>query len=269
MPETTEALRLSGLAPGIREQVAPFLNGIVKGFFPGGQLHSIHIVGSVLTPDYHPKTSDINSVVILEHVDLEAIKRVAAIGKPYAKKAKNLSPPLVMTPAHIRDSLNVFPIEYLNFKLIHETVWGEDIFSGLEIDRKDLRLQCERELEIMLVGLRQGYLKMVEDDKKLTEAFFRSIKSYVPLFRGLIYLLGGETEKTKTPPVAACEVPVAAREVIDKLSAITGVNTYAFAKVHERKKFGTRLSSEELGTAFEQYYEAASKLAEITDAAKI
>ncbi len=257
MPETMEELRLSGIAPEIREKAAPFLNGVVKGFSPGGQLHSVHIVGSVLTPDYHPKTSDINSVVLLNHVDLDAIRRLAAIVKPHAKKNKSISPPLVMTPAHIRGSINVFPVEYLNFKLVHETVWGEDIFSGLEIDRKDLRLQCERELEVMLVGLRQGYLKMIEDDKKLTEAFFRSIKSYVPLFRGLIYLLGEETP------------PVAARDVIERLSAITGVNTYAFAKVHERKRFAAKLSSVELGTAFEQYYEAAGRLAEITDETKV
>ena len=255
MPETTEEPRFSGLAPEIRGQAAPFLNGIVKGF-SASQLHSIHIVGSVLTPDYHPRTSDINSVVVLNHVDLETIRRLAATVKPYAKKTKSISPPLVMTPGHITGSLNVFPVEYLNFKLVHETVWGEDIFSRLEIDRKDLRLQCERELEVMLVGLRQGYLKMIEDDKKLTEAFFRSIKSYVPLFRGLIYLLG------KTPPVAA-------RDVMEQLSALTGVNTYAFTKVHERKKFGTKLSSEELNTAFEQYYAAASRLAEITDEVRI
>ncbi len=252
-----DELRLSGVAPGIAEKVAPFLKDVVTGFAPGGQLHSVYIVGSVLTPDYHPKTSDINSVVLLDHVDLEAIRRLAAIAKPHAKKNRSISLPLVMTPAHIRGSVNVFPVEYLNFRLVHEAVWGRDIFSGLEIDRKDLRLQCERELEVMLVGLRQGYLKMVEDDKKLTEAFFSSIKSYVPLFRGLIHLLGGETP------------PVAARDVIERLSAITGVNTYAFAKVHERKRFGTKLSSVELGTAFEQYYEAASRLAEITDEARV
>ncbi len=258
MPETIEGPRLNGLAPEIREKVAPFLNGVVKGFSAGGQLHSIYIVGSVLTPDYHPKTSDINSVVLLDHVGLEALRKLAAIGKPFAKKKVNISPPLVMTPSHIRNSMDVFPVEYLNFKLVHETVWGEDIFCGLEIDRKALKLQCERELEIMLVGLRQGYLKMVEDDKKLTGAFFSSIKSYVPLFRGLIYLLGGQ----KNPPVAA-------RDVIEQLSDITGVNTYAFAKVHERKRLGTRLSSEELGTAFEQYYEAAGRLGELTDEAKV
>ncbi|MDA8088788.1 MAG: hypothetical protein M0Z61_00990 [Nitrospiraceae bacterium] len=258
MSETEGGLRLSALSPEIKEELAPFLNAVVNGF-SGGQLHSVYVIGSVLTPDYHPKTSDINTVVLLNHVDPEAIRKLAAIGKPHAKKrkSKKISPPLVMAPGHIKNSMNVFPIEYLNIKLVHETVWGEDLFSELEIDRKDLRLQCERELEIMLVGLRQGYLKMIEDDKRLTEAFFRSIKSYVPLFRGLIYLFGG-----KTPPVSA-------HDVIKELSTITGVNTYAFSKVHERKRFGTKLSSQELDTAFEQYYEAANRLSELTDEVKI
>ena len=38
-------------------------------------------------------------------------------------------------------------MEFLNFKLVHHTLYGEDLLAGLEIDKKDLRLQCERELK--------------------------------------------------------------------------------------------------------------------------
>ncbi|MDA8086855.1 MAG: hypothetical protein M0Z75_09165 [Nitrospiraceae bacterium] len=241
-------LRLTGLAPDISGKVAPFFSDIVKAF--GEEINSLYVVGSALTPDYHPKTSDINTVVLFNRMDLQTIRRLAPIGRAHAKK--RISPPLLMTEKHIEDSIDVFPVEFLNFRLVHLAVYGEDIFGRLQIDRKDLRLQCERELKVMLVGLRQGYLSMLEDQRRMTEAFFRSIKSYIPLMRGLIHLLG------KEPPVAAAEV-------IGTLSKMTGVNTYVFSKVHEKKRLGARLSQEELNTAFEQYFEATRRLAEITD----
>ncbi|MDA8172157.1 MAG: hypothetical protein M0Z48_10075 [Nitrospiraceae bacterium] len=246
-----DGIRLSGLAPDTGAKVAPFFNDLLKAF--GDEIHSLYVVGSVLTADYHPRTSDINTVVLFNRMDLGTIRRLAPIGRAHAKK--RISPPLLMTREHIENSIDVFPVEFLNFRLVHAAVYGEDIFGTLRIDKKDLKLQCERELEVMLVGLRQGYLSMLEDNKRLTEAFFRSIKSYIPLMRGIIYLLG------KEPPVAA-------NEVIEGLSKMTGVNTYVFGKVHEKKRLGARFSSEELNTAFEQYFEATRRLAEITDEAR-
>ena len=70
-----------------------------------------------------------------------------------------------MTPEYIRTSLDVFPVEFLNFKLIHATVFGEDIFESLEINRMDLRRQCERELKVKLVSLRQGYISSLGDGR--------------------------------------------------------------------------------------------------------
>lgn len=245
-------LKFPGLAPEIAGKAAAFFTDILNAF--GDEVHSLYITGSVLTPDYHPKTSDINSVVIFGRMDLNTIRRLAPIGKAHAKKM--ISPPLLMTVEHIKNSMDVFPVEYLNFRLVHLTVYGEDIFEKIRIDRCNLRLQCERELEVMLVGLRQGYLSMLEDRKRLNEAFFKSIKSYIPLMRGLIYLLG------KEPPVAA-------NDVISALSEMTGVNTYVFGKVHEKKRLGAGLSPEELNTALEQYYAATERLAGIVDNVKV
>ncbi len=207
-------------------------------------------MGSTLTPDYHPLTSDINSVVLFNGLDIGAIRKLAPVGRAHAKK--RISPPLLMTMEHLEDTAQVFPLEFLNFALVHLAVYGDDIFADLRIDRKALRLQCERELKVMLVSLRQGYLTMLEDKKRLREAFFKSIKSYIPLMRGLIYMLG------KEPPVAASQV-------METLSAMTGVDTGIFGMVHEKKRLRARLSSGELDTALELYYEATRRLADITD----
>jgi len=43
-----------------------------------------------------------------------------------------------MTPTYIHKSLDVFPIEFLNMKLFHQTVFGEDIFQDVNIKNSNL-----------------------------------------------------------------------------------------------------------------------------------
>jgi hypothetical protein len=157
-----------------------------------------------------------------------------------------------MTPEYIESSLDVFPIEFLNFKLIHATAFGDDIFKNIEINRMDLRHQCERELKTKLIWLRQGYISSLGNRKILTEAFVNSISGYIPLFRGIIVLLG------KEPPIKQVEV-------ITALAEASGISTDVFAKVLREKHEKIKLSIEELNTIFEDYYAAIEKLGKIVD----
>ena len=166
----------------------PFLDEILSGY--KDNIHSIHITGSALTDDFDPKTSDINSVFILQDMDLKFLELLAPMGKKYGKK--KIAAPLIMTPDYIMKSLDVFPIEILNIKLLHYTVMGEDLFQDLEINRSDLRYQCERELKVKLIGLRQGYIATAGDRKTLTAGFVDSFSGYIPLLRAVIVLLGKE-----------------------------------------------------------------------------
>lgn len=106
------------------------------------KIHSVYMVGSALTADYDPKSSDINSVIVLHKMDFKFLELLAPVGKKFGKK--QVAAPLIMTPAYIEDSQDVFPIEFLNIQLNHHTVWGEDIFKALKIRKSDLRHQCER-----------------------------------------------------------------------------------------------------------------------------
>ena len=126
------------------ERFKPFQDEILKSH--KDNIHSIAITGSALTDDFDPEKSDVNSVLVLNKMDLGFLEVLASFGKTYGKKG--ISAPLIMTPEYIKHSLDVFPIEFLNIKLLHETLFGEDLFQHLLIERKDLRLQCERELKV-------------------------------------------------------------------------------------------------------------------------
>ncbi len=244
-------LNLAKIKPVARERIKPFLEEILSKYMQ--KIHSIHVTGTAVTDNFEPKTSDVNSIFVLKEMDLKFLELIAPMGKKYGKT--KVAAPLIMTPEYIKTSLDVFPVEFLNFRLIHATVIGEDILENIEISRMDLRHQCERELKSKLIWLRQGYLSSLGNSKILTESFVNSITGYIPLFRGIIVLLG------KEPPVNH-------GDVLSELAEASGVNTYVFAKVLKEKREKIKLSIEELNTIFEDYYAATEKLGNLVDAIK-
>lgn len=247
MPE----LNLNAVNVAAQKKIRPFFDDVLGRSEAG--MHSIHVTGTAVTEDFDEKNSDVNSIVVLKKMDLKFLKILAPLGKKYSRQ--KVSAPLIMTPDYIQSSLDVFPIEFLNFCLIHTTVYGEDIFSGLHIDRMDLRHQCERELKAKLIWLRQGYLSSMGDRSMLSEGFVKAITGYIPLFRGIISLLG------KEPPVGQ-------EAVIAVLSDVSTVNTDVFSRVLKAKHENTKLSIDDLDTMFEDYYAATERLGMLVDEIK-
>jgi hypothetical protein len=244
MPE----LVLDKVKPAAAKKIAPLLEKILSEHRE--KIHSIHITGTAVTDDFNEKVSDVNSVVVLKEMDLGFLKLLAPLGKRHGKH--KVAAPLIMTPDYIKSSLDVFPIEFLNFKHIHITVFGEDIFRDLVIDRMDLRRQCERDLKTKLIWLRQRYISSQGDKKLLSEGFINSITGYIPLFRGIIALYG------KVPPVSQSEV-------ITMLATESNTDTHVFAKVLQAKHQQIKLSIDELNTIFEDYYAVTERLGTIVD----
>jgi hypothetical protein len=213
-------------------------------------IHSITITGSSLTDDFDPEKSDVNSVLVLDKMDLGFLEVLASLGKAHGKKG--ISAPLIMTPEYIVRSLDVFPVEFLNIKLLHETLFGEDLFQNLEIDRKDLRMQCERELKVRLIGLRQGYISAMGHVKLLSDLFINTISGYIPLFRGIILIFG------KEPPLRN-------EEVLQVLETVSGVNAQVFGTILKQKRQKTKLAITHLNAIFKDCYAAVEKLGDITD----
>jgi hypothetical protein len=233
------------------ERFKPFQDELLKSH--KDNIHSITITGSSLTGDFDPEKSDVNSVFVLDKMDLGFLEVLASLGKAYGKKG--ISAPLIMTPEYIMHSLDVFPIEFLNIKLLHETLFGEDLFQKIVIDRSDLRLQCERELKVRLIGLRQGYISSMGDAKILSDLFINTIAGYIPLFRGVILIF----EK---------EPPLRNEDVLAALEDVSGVNTQVFRTVLKQKRQKTKMGITHLNAIFKDYYAAVEKLGDITDGIK-
>jgi len=238
----------TGLIPAVADRTLPMINEIV-GAHPQN-IHSVHIVGSAVIPDYDEKMSDINSVVVLHNMDLKFIEFLAPLGKKYGKK--KIAAPLVMTPDYIATSLDTFPVEFLDFKLVHKTVYGDDILQDLRIAVPNLRLQCEREIKIKLINLRQGYISSLGQKEHLAAVLVRSITGSMALFRAIISLLGKEPPVTRT-------------DVITTFRAATGVKTDSFEALLKLKAKRLKPSGQELASLFEGYYSALESTEKIID----
>ncbi len=241
-------LRLERVSAAVRAKAAPFLEELAQVARPS--LHSLHLVGSAVTPDWSAGRSDINTLLVLAAMDLAVLESIAPLGRRF--KGSGIAPPLVMDLGYIRSSLDVFPMEFLELRLIHETVLGEDILASIAIDPGDLRHQCEREIKSRLIGLRQEYLRTLGEPKALTAALLRFLAGYQPLARGILELLG------KKPPLRRAAA-------FETLAAAIGPDAGVFVEMLAVKEGRTKPDATGVRELFERCHQATERLGRIID----
>ncbi len=245
-------LLTENLSPSLQAKISPFFHEILQA--AGEQVHSLFLVGEALTEDYQEGASKIDSVIVLQEMDLAFLDTLAPLGGKYGKQG--LAAPLIMDPAYIRSSVDVFPLEFFNFRLLHHCLYGEDLFAALEVDRKELRYQCERELKGKLIWLHRIYVSAMGDRKVLAGDIVRHFTGYLPLFRGILYLLG----QTPAPGL---------KKVLEQLDQLTGLSTAVFEEIYAVKRNLAPPSQEEISQLFAKFYRATERLTEVVDGLQI
>jgi len=163
----------------------------------GGEFLGAYLTGSVLTQGFDPALSHVNIMVVSRHLDPEILDRLAA-AIPHEKKKKKKGmlqfEPLFVTQKQIEQSLDVFPIEWLDIQERHLRLEGDNVFDAIDVPRHHLRRQCEHQLRGKNIQLRQVYV-MSKHDSSAPEAELAGVAStFATLFRTLIRLQG------ETPP---------------------------------------------------------------------
>jgi hypothetical protein len=137
----------------------------------------------------HPRHA-IHSMLVLRAIDLDMLRRLAAEGPNYARI--KLAPPVATTPEFLKTSCDAFPLELIEVQQKYLVALGEDYFSGLKFEDRNVRLQCERELKVLLIGLRQGLLAAAGKEQHL--GFIRHHWSHglLRMLRGMLWLKGSK-----------------------------------------------------------------------------
>ncbi len=199
-PET----ELTELVPRLRESA-------------GKNLVSVIVYGSAAGKDFRRAYSDINVLVVVQKLSLEAMRTLAPVMRWWLERGH---PPLVLfTREEIERSADVFSIELYDMKHRHRVLDGEDVFASLEIPMALHRVQLEHELRTNLLRLRQSYIANPQQDAVLN-LMLQSISSFGTLFRHVLIAVGQQP-------------PPHHREITMKLGELVGFDPKPFLEVFD------------------------------------
>ncbi len=154
----------------------------------GDNLTSVIMFGSQVSVEPEDLKSNINLMVILEHLTADDLKNISKPVKQWIK-AKNPIP-VVMGKAEWYSSFDVYALEYSDIKEKHRVLYGANLAKDINVDKHYLRLQCESELKSLYLKFRNHYLLDMNSDRKMREVADNVIKTLLVIFRGVIRLKG-------------------------------------------------------------------------------
>ncbi len=201
-----EKLNLTGVPEAVRGGVENYVRLLKDA--GSGKVESLTLYGRVTSEDFDKTRDVIRNVVVVERVDLSALRALSKHGLALGKAG--VAAPLIMTPDYIKSSLDTFPIELLDIQLRHIVVFGNDHFETLTFEESHMRLQCERELKAILIGLRQGLLAAAGREKVLGAMERDASEGLLRTMRGMLWLKG------QREALPADRVIVAVEKLVDR-----------------------------------------------------
>ena len=154
----------------------------------GPRLVSLLLYGSAARGTHVPKRSDVNTLLVCDAVDGALFDALAPVVRAWTKSGHPA--PLIFTEREWRESADAFPIEQEDMREAHRLLAGRDPWSGIRVDRGDLRRQLERELVGKLVRLRQAYAALWAEPKRLAGVIVGSAPGFFTMLRALLRLAG-------------------------------------------------------------------------------
>ena len=188
-----EYKNLERLHQSVRSDVVAYCDRLAAAL--GRNLKAISVYGSATGPDFIPGKSDVDLVVVVDHLSGSVLTRLLDTVK-WGKK-RRIVPPLLLTPEHIRTSLDVFPIEFVEIRESQALLMGEDFFGALEAKPLELRLECESQLKAAALRTRQAYLEIGMTRRGAEEVLHASLTSLIPVMRAMLRLKGEAVPRMK------------------------------------------------------------------------
>lgn len=196
------------------------LNELVRrlGSAAGENLVSVVLYGSAADGEFHPEYSDYNLLCVVRDTSFTALNQIAAAVEWWRKRKHH--PPLVLTAKELKDTADVFSIEFLDIKQRHRVLSGDDVFRDLVVPMHLHRSQLEYELREKLLLLRQHVLLAGSNEKDLWEVMLNSLSSFTTLFRHVLIEFGEQECKHS-------------REAVQELASRLNFDPAAFVQLME------------------------------------
>lgn len=178
------ALNLEQIMGSMQEPVRKYGERVQA--LAGGNGLAVTLFGMIASGTFDISRHTVRSVVVLQEVDLEMLRQFAKDGAKLGKA--RIAAPLIMTPEYISLSVDSFPLEFIEIQQSHLCLFGPDYFADLVFEPTHVRLQTERELKTILIGMRQALLAAAGREKLFGGIETDVAERLIRTLRGLLWL---------------------------------------------------------------------------------
>jgi hypothetical protein len=190
--------QMDQINPQAKEWIEPLLTKICNECKES--VDSIYLYGSVVTKDFVPKQSTIQSLILFDDFHFPRAKQIQPIVKAHIKNG--VSAPLCLAVETLEHSTDTFPLEFSEIKEKHLHVFGEtNRVKDLVIPTENMRLKIEEQIKGKLIRLREVYMEIGDQPKFLIEIMEKTLHDLVPPLRNMLKFLAVDH-----PPVSTSEV---------------------------------------------------------------
>ncbi len=217
----------------------------------GAELLSVVLYGEAASAGYRPGVTPLSSVVVFEQTSPAALEALRSALPRFGRG--RLPAPLMMDPAYIASSQDVFPLEFLEIQDHRKLIHGKtDPFEGIEIHREHLRLEVEEQDHGKLLQLREAYLDSAGSSGRLRRLMLESIVGFEVILRGMVFL-------------ASLDRPDHPERLLESVEAGFEIQLPIMHRLRQARGGGAPLRRAELSALFTAYLEETSLLAATVD----
>lgn len=213
------------------------------------ELVSIILYGSAASGEFIHRHSNLNLLVILKNTDLENLKIASGLINKWKFRMVH---PLFFTEEYIKGSSDVFPIEFLDMKENYTVLVGSDVLRDISIDTRNLRFQCEQELKVKLISLKQLFLRSNKDKAALKSLLFKSFTSVMHILRNIIRLKGKQS-------------PYLKEDILKEVALEFQIDTNTWQKILAGKFKQIKLGGREIEQLFINFVRDLEKIINLVD----
>ena len=148
-------------------------------------LKSVILFGSYGGDEFHSQHSDVN-VMVVAGMAPDVLKKMEPALERWLRRGH--AAPVLVAPHELPGFARAFPIEFLDMQDRHRVLQGDDPLASLSVDRQHLRAQCEHDLALIQLRLRQSSAS--GDARALRAVLFKSQTSLLTLLNAMARLEG-------------------------------------------------------------------------------
>jgi len=221
----------------------------------GEALRAVLLAGEAAGPEYRPRVTPLSVVVVLAEISAETLRRTRP--RVATWRRLRIPAPVLLDAATIDRSLDVFPLELLELRDRHLTLYGHaEAIENIEVALPYLRLELEEQLRGKLLHLMSAYLETGPSPRALRRLLLDSPPGFAVLLRGLLRLRGGQNAPRPADP----------EELIGAVEFLFGVALPSLRRLDRVRRGREQLPRTELEPLFDGYLADVRRIGLLVDA---